>query len=119
MKPSDNIPNEHKWSVHWGANDFEHGWKPNEYDLKLLRHLGDNDILFTTCRWTGVNFGKRIEGAKGPIPFHPPYDEDGNWITYGSDMDDGDSLAIANAQNWSIMKAYKMGYEAAKKEMEV
>ena len=118
MEPSDDVPDDYEWSVHWSDSDFENGWKPNNYDYKLLNHLGDHGLLLSTGFPGGVlNFGVRIPHAKGVLPFNPPYDDEGMYVSHVSNLDSGDIYMIMNAQHWSIMKAYELGYKAGQESI--
>jgi hypothetical protein len=111
-----NLPKKYKWGTQWamsGEDALTHPWEPDEEQRKLLHKMGDEGFLFATSRFGGINFGKRIEGAMGPWPFSPPYDDEGMHSTpiY---TEDGDAYLLMNAQQWSLLKAYQMGFEAGK-----
>ncbi len=103
---------EHEWSTVWSSDNYEEGYKPTPDEKKLLFSLGDKGLLLTSTRGC-VNFGVRLKGSKGSMPFVCPQDSDGEFISQ-LELDEVDSFKLVNAQNWSVMEAYKLGLEKGK-----
>ena len=112
----ENLPEKFEWGTVWavsGPNAMTNRWEPNKEQRKLLHRMGDKGFLFATSRFDGINFGERIKGAKGPMPFTPPIKE-GSYVC-PVNTEDGDGYLLCNAQQWSLLRAYQMGLEDGKK----
>jgi hypothetical protein len=112
------IPKSAPWANCWGDGDMGYKWTPEvtKATLKLWNELADDGLMLVSGYPSGVvNFGKRIPMANGPMPFSPPFNNEGDHIGFFSELDSYERLQLCNAQNWSVMRAFQLGYEAANK----
>lgn len=99
------------------SNHHSVGMEFTEEEYETLRHLGDHGLLLVVSFPGHLYFGVRVDGAKGHMPFRCESDGDSGCKDILSSGDFFDRIDVAHAQNWSILKAYQLGLEAGRREV--